>query len=97
MKVVGIVVFVLVVAIGIASLAHATRPSSDEFAMNAYKQILAEADKDKDGNLSLAECKAMWKDAATGEKNCTFWDADHDGAITEDEYVSQAKSIQRKR
>jgi len=86
----------LVLVSGFASLAHATKPSLDEFARDAFKEILAEADKNKDGKLSLTECKAMWKDAAKGEKNCTFWDVNHDGTITENEYVSQAKTFRGK-
>jgi hypothetical protein len=39
----------------------------------------------------------MFKDAAIGEKKCSFWDANHDGIITEDEYASQAMSLQRKK
>jgi Ca2+-binding EF-hand superfamily protein len=30
------------------------------------------------------------------EKNCKYWDANHDGFITEDEYVQQVKKIKRK-
>jgi Ca2+-binding EF-hand superfamily protein len=96
MKAQGTVVSVIFVASGIISLAHAAG-ISDEMVKNAYKQVLTEADKNKDGKLSLAECKAMFKDNAKGEKNCSFWDANHDGIIPEDEYVSQVKSVQRKK
>jgi Ca2+-binding EF-hand superfamily protein len=96
MKTIHILVVVFLITIGTVSLVRAAGPSG-EMARNAYKQVLLEADKNKDGKLSLAECKAMFKDNAKGEKNCGFWDADHDGTITEDEYVAQAMSIQRKR
>jgi hypothetical protein len=96
MKAIRILVLVFLINIGTVSLVPAAGPS-DEMARNAYKQVLLEADKNKDGKLSLAECKAMFKDNATAEKNCGFWDANHDGTITEDEYVAQAMSIQKKR
>ena len=96
MKAISILALVCIVTIGTVSLVHSAGPS-DEMARNAFKQILAEADKNKDGNLSLSECKAMFKDAAIGEKKCGFWDANHDGIITEDEYAKQAMSLQRKK
>ena len=96
MKAIGILVLVYVITIGTVSLVHSAGPS-DERARNAFKMILSQADKNKDGKLSLAECKAMFKDAAIGEKKCGFWDANHDGIITEDEYAKQAMSLQRKK
>jgi hypothetical protein len=96
MKTISILTIVCVVIIASISLTHAAGPS-DEFARNAFKQILSQADTNKDGKLSLAECKAMYKDSVKAEKNCTFWDANHDGIITEDEYVSQAMSIGHKK
>ncbi len=96
MKTVSIIAFVgFSVAAG-AAFAHASGPS-DEFARNAFRQILSQADTDKDGTLSQAECKGMYRDAAMAEKNCTFWDANHDGAITEDEYASKAMGMGKKR
>jgi len=96
MKAIHILVFVFFFTMGTVSFVGAAGPS-DEMARNAYKQILQETDKNKDGKLSLAECKAMWKDNTTGDKKCGFWDANHDGTITEDEYAAQAMSIQRRR
>jgi hypothetical protein len=84
------------IIVGMASFIPAAGPS-DAMVRGAYKQVLAEADKNKDGQLSRAECKAMFKDSEKGEKNCGFWDADHDGTITEDEYVAQVMSMQRKK
>ncbi len=64
---------------------------------DAFKMILSQADVNKDGKLSAAECRAMWKDSLTAEKNCGFWDVDKDGVITEDEYVKQASGFGRKK
>jgi hypothetical protein len=96
MKAFSILAIVCVVVSTIVSLAFSAGPS-DEFARNAFKQILSQADTNKDGKLSLVECKAIYKDAAKGEKNCTFWDTNHDGTITEDEYTAQAMSMGKKK
>ena len=63
----------------------------------AYQMILSQADTNKDGKLSAAECRAIWKDKDTAEKNCSFWDADKDGFITEAEYVKQGSSFGKKK
>jgi EF hand len=63
----------------------------------AYKMILSQADTNKDGKLSVAECMAGYKDKSMAEKNCTFWDADKDGIITEDEYVKQVSNLGKKK
>jgi Ca2+-binding EF-hand superfamily protein len=96
MKVINILCLVFAITVGIVSLVRSTG-LPDEMARNAYKQVLFEADKNKDGKLSVAECKAMFKDKIKGEKNCDFWDADHDGLITEEEYVSQVMSLRKKK
>jgi len=96
MKTIGILVFAGVIITGSVSFVYSAGPS-DEFARNAFKQILSQADTNKDGKLSLAECKGIYKDAAMAEKNCTFWDVNHDGTITEDEYASKAMSMGRKK
>lgn len=95
MKTISILIFVCIIT-ATACLVYAADPS-DEFARKAFREILSQADTDKDGKLSLTECKAMWKDAAMAEKNCTFWDANHDGTITEDEYLSQSMSKEKKK
>jgi Ca2+-binding EF-hand superfamily protein len=64
-----------------------------EMIKNAYQQVLAGADKNGDGKLSMQECLAVSKDKARQEKNCKYWDANGDGIITEDEYVQQVKKI----
>jgi hypothetical protein len=63
----------------------------------AYKMLLSQLDANKDGKLSVVECKIIYKDKSMAEKNCTFWDADKDGIITEDEYVKQGSSLGRKK
>ena len=52
--------------------------------------LLTQVDVNKDGVLSVAECMSIYTDKGMAEKNCTFWDADKDGVIKEDEYVQQA-------
>ncbi len=63
----------------------------------AYKMILSQADANKDGKLSMTECMAIYKDKSVAEKNCTFWDVDKDGIITEGEYVQQASNVGKKK
>lgn len=63
----------------------------------AYKMILSQADANKDGKLSMTECTAIYKDKSVAEKNCTFWDVDKDGIITEAEYVQQASNVGKKK
>ena len=92
------VLFVLVVAIHVMlpsiSLAQQRGPS-DEMIKANYREVLKEADTNRDGKLSLQECLAIWKDKKKGEKECKYWDANGDGVITEDEYVKQVRKIMR--
>jgi hypothetical protein len=66
-----------------------------EAIRGAYRQILAGADKNGDGKLSMAECMSISSNKSKVEKDCRYWDANGDGLITEDEYVKQAGSIMR--
>jgi len=66
-----------------------------EVIRGAYREILAAADKNGDGKLSLAECMFISTNKSKIEKDCRYWDANGDGAITEDEYVNQARRIMR--
>lgn len=61
----------------------------------AYRQILAGADKNGDGKLSMAECMSISSNKSKIEKDCKYWDANGDGVITEDEYVKQAQQKMR--
>jgi hypothetical protein len=74
-----------------------TAGPSEQNIRAAYKMILSQADANKDGKLSAAECMAIYTDKSMAEKNCGFWDADKDGIITEDEYVKQGASIGKKK
>jgi hypothetical protein len=91
------VVFVLMAVLLVSGLAMAQLAGpSDQMIKNAFQQIKASADGDKDGKVTVSECKAIYKDKQKGEKNCIFWDADKDGTITEEEYVSQVKKLGKK-
>jgi hypothetical protein len=89
----GLILAIYVLAPGL-SPAQQKGPSDDRIK-GAYRQVLAEADTNRDGKLSMSECLAVWKDKKTGEKNCKYWDANGDGVITEDEYVTQVRKIMR--
>jgi hypothetical protein len=66
-----------------------------EVIKGAYRQILASADKNGDGKLSLAECMSISTNKSKIEKDCKYWDANGDGYITEEEYVKQVRAIMR--
>ena len=69
---------------------------STEAIRNAYRQMLAGADKNGDGKISMQECRAI-SSAKEMEKNCKYWDANGDGFITQEEYVQQVKKLEKKR
>jgi Ca2+-binding EF-hand superfamily protein len=96
MKSIGIFSLVFIVTTSIVFTSHSAGPS-EERIRSAYRLILSEADTNKDGKLSVSECKAGYKDPAMADKNCKFWDADNDGIITEDEYVKQGMSFGKKK
>jgi len=58
--------------------------------------IIIEADTNKDGKLSMQEYLGMSNELKKMEKNCKYWDANHDGFITDNEYVQQGKKIEGK-
>ena len=91
-----VVAVALVTAVATVTPAYAAGPPEDNIRQ-AYRMILSQADANQDGKLSAAECMAIYKDKSTAEKNCTFWDVDKDGIITEDEYVKQALNIGKKK
>ena len=89
-----IVILILCLLTPGVSSAQQRGPSDDMIKAN-YREVLKEADKNRDGKLSTSECTAIWKDKKTAEKNCTYWDANGDGIITEDEYVKQVRKLMR--
>jgi hypothetical protein len=91
-----VVAAALVTAVVVVPPAYTAGPSEDNIRQ-AYRMILSQADANKDGKLSAAECMAIFKDKSAAEKNCSFWDIDKDGIITEDEYVQQALNIGKKK
>lgn len=94
----GIVILtVLLVTAVMAFPAYTADQAQEQRARDAFRMILEQADTNKDGKLSMAECMAMYKDKNMAEKNCTFWDINKDGIITEDEYVKQASSLGKKK
>ena len=66
-----------------------------EVIKNAYRKILASADKNGDGKLSMAECMSISSNKSKVKKDCSYWDANGDGFITEEEYVKQVRRIMR--
>ena len=80
---------------GTVLLAKEKGPPADAIR-DAYRQILAGADKNGDGKLSMAECTSISKNKAKIEKDCKYWDANGDGFITEEEYVQQVQRIMRR-
>jgi hypothetical protein len=90
----GLVIAIYVLVPGI-SPAQQRGPSDDMIKAN-YREVLKEADTNRDGKLSMQECLAIWKDKKKGETECKYWDANGDGVITEDEYVKQVRKIMRK-
>lgn len=69
-------------------------PSAERIA-NMYQQILAGADQNADGMLSVEECVSISRNKSKIEKDCRYWDANSDGFIAEEEYVGQVKAIMR--
>jgi hypothetical protein len=91
--IIGAVMVVLALTINPVSASPKGPP--DEMIKGAYRQILAGADKNGDGKLSMAECTSISSNKSKIEKDCRYWDANGDGVITEDEYVKQARRIIR--
>jgi hypothetical protein len=96
MKGIGIIFVFLIVITSTVYSSNAAGPP-DERARSAYRLILSEADNNKDGKLSISECKSIYKDSVIADKNCNFWDINKDGVITEDEYVKKGTNIGKKK
>ena len=86
---------VFVAMMGLVGVGQAAAPSP-ETVRAVYAQLLAQADADQDGTISIAECKSIFSDPAIAEKSCRFWDVNKDGAITEDEYVERVMRVTNK-
>jgi Ca2+-binding EF-hand superfamily protein len=80
-----------------AGLVSAQNQKMEAAARAAFKQLLAETDKNHDDKISRAEHLAIWKDKDYGEKNFKMWDLNNDGYITEEEYVKAVGNITRER
>lgn len=92
----AIFIFVVAVFLVCGSASAQSRGPSDDGIKQAFQQIKASADTNKDGKLTVAECITIWKDKQAGETKCKFWDINSDGTITEDEYVTQVRNIGKK-
>jgi hypothetical protein len=92
MKHVAAVSVILLMVMGLITPMYAQGPQEAN-TRNAFKIILSHADANKDGKLSKDECMVIYKDKNMARKNCTFWDADKDSFVTEDEYVKQMMSL----
>jgi hypothetical protein len=90
-----IAVCVVVLVLTGSLVSAAPKGPSDEMIKGAYRQILSGADKNGDGKLTMAECTSISSNKSKIEKDCKYWDANGDGTITEDEYVSQARRTMR--
>jgi hypothetical protein len=91
---IGIFCLMFIIMISTSAFSQPAGPS-EEMMRSAYKQILSQADANKDGKLSVTECQTIYKDPAMAEKNCKFWDVNNDGIITEDEYVTQIMKMEK--
>lgn len=69
----------------------------EKAARNAYKLLLEETDKNKDGKISRAEFYAIWKDKKLAEEKFNYWDTNKDSYITEEEYVKVVRDIGTKK
>jgi hypothetical protein len=86
----------VLITMAMAFPAGAAGPREDTFR-EAYRQILSQVDVNKDGKLAVAECTIIYKDKKMAEKNCTFWDIDKNGIITETEYVQQGSNLGKRK
>jgi Ca2+-binding EF-hand superfamily protein len=101
MKKILISLWVLSLTIIFTQIAQAQDPDvtkqMEKAARQAYKDLLKETDKDKDGKISKAEFYAIWKDKKVAEEKYVVWDLNKDGYITEEEYVKAVRDITTKK
>ena len=82
---------------GLTTFAQDPAKTMEKGAKDAYKMLLQETDKNKDGKISKAEFFAIWKDRKIAEEKYRFWDTNKDGFITEAEYVKAVLDIRKKK
>jgi Ca2+-binding EF-hand superfamily protein len=92
-----VMLFLLLMGAFLAVNTQEPAKSVEKNARAAYKEILKETDKDKDGKLSKKEFYSIWKDQQVAEKNYKAWDTNKDGFITEEEYVKAAVDMGKKK
>jgi Ca2+-binding EF-hand superfamily protein len=101
MKKIGISLCVLTLTFVFSLVAPAQDPDiskqMEKAAKQAYKDLLKETDKDKDGKISKAEFYAVWKDKKVAEEKYAAWDLNKDGYITETEYVKVVVDLGNKK
>jgi Ca2+-binding EF-hand superfamily protein len=90
----GMFIFSFLILSGSVSFAK-EKAAREDLIRNTYRQILAVADKNGDGKISMDECMSLSKNKKKMAKDCKYWDADGNGVITEDEYVKQVLKILR--
>jgi hypothetical protein len=88
-----------VLAAGLAAFMIGAEPIAAQIPesaiKDAYKKLLTEVDKNRDGKISKAEHNMLWKDPAKAESNWKIWDLNKDGFVTEDEYVKAIRNMAR--
>jgi Ca2+-binding EF-hand superfamily protein len=97
MKKKSMIMLIISVLITISLNAQDESKKIEQSARKAYKELLKETDKNKDGKISKAEFYAIWKDKKVADKNYKAWDTNKDGFILEDEYVKAVMDICKKK
>jgi Ca2+-binding EF-hand superfamily protein len=82
---------------GSQTISGQSQKDIENSAHEAYKMLLKETDKDKDGKISKKEFLAIWKDKKAAEEKYKAWDVNNDGFITEEEYVQVAMDAGKKK
>jgi Ca2+-binding EF-hand superfamily protein len=97
MKTIYPLIILLAFCITVTAQSQDTEKTMEKAAREAYKQLLTETDKNKDGKISKTEFYAIWKDKKMAEEKFTYWDTNKDGYITEEEYVKAVLDIGKKK
>jgi Ca2+-binding EF-hand superfamily protein len=93
----------LLVSLGIALMVSSSmvfaqdQNNLEQRVREAFKSILQQTDKNKDGKISLDEYCAIWKDKNSAEKKFKTWDVNKDGYLTEEEYVKVIMDMGKKK